>query len=114
MKPRSWPTALAVACATAALAVALRPAVVNGDGLGYLKAAPTGIVVPGHLGYLPLLRALVPGARGLETSIDDATWSAIARQHPEDSVLDAGTLEAIRAKRGAGDGGSVDVALVSG
>jgi hypothetical protein len=47
------------------LYLALAPAVVNGDGLGYLRAALSGGVYPGHLGYLPLLR-LLPGATPLE------------------------------------------------
>jgi hypothetical protein len=44
---------------------ALAPAVVNGDGLGYLRAAAAGGIYPGHLGYLPLLR-LLPGARPVD------------------------------------------------
>lgn len=55
---RNRPPAILVAAAAALLAIALAPSVVNGDGLGFLKAAPTGIVVPGHLGYLPILRLL--------------------------------------------------------
>ena len=55
---------------SAALVFALLfPAVVNGDGLGYLRAAAHGGVYAGHLGYLPLLRALLmllPGARPVE------------------------------------------------
>lgn len=54
--------AVALALGVGALAVAacalFAPATVNGDGLGYLRAAPTGVTVPGHLGYLPLLRLL--------------------------------------------------------
>ena len=46
-----------VALVALLLGLALRPAFVNGDGLGFLKAAPSGDIVPGHLGYLPLLRA---------------------------------------------------------
>jgi hypothetical protein len=51
---------------TAALIfIGLQPAVVNGDGLGYLRAAVHGGSYAGHLGYLPLLRML-PGARPVE------------------------------------------------
>ena len=50
--------ALVAGTLCALLCLLLVPAVVNGDGLGYLKAAPTGIYYPGHLGYLPLLRFL--------------------------------------------------------
>jgi hypothetical protein len=46
------------ALSTALFTWLLTPAVVNGDGLGYLKAAPTGKLYPGHLAYLPILRAL--------------------------------------------------------
>jgi len=49
-----------VALATVAAALLLAPALPNGDGLGYLKAAadPAAGPYPGHLGYLALLRAL--------------------------------------------------------
>lgn len=47
------PTLIAVATWVAYLAAA--PAVVNGDGLGYLKAALAGTIYPGHLAYVPLL-----------------------------------------------------------
>lgn len=50
------PAAIAVATAVAYLALA--PAVVNGDGLGYLKAALDGTIYPGHVGYVPLLTGL--------------------------------------------------------
>jgi hypothetical protein len=52
------------------LYLALAPAVVNGDGLGYLRAAVSGGVYPGHLGYLPLLR-LLPGVTPI-----DIVWPA--------------------------------------
>jgi hypothetical protein len=55
----------AIAVAAAALYAWLAPAVVNGDGLGYLRAAWTGGVYPGHLGYVPLLR-LFAGARAVD------------------------------------------------
>ena len=52
-----WPrVAAAVAIALAYLGLA--PRVVNGDGLGYVRAALDGRLYPGHLGYLPLLTAL--------------------------------------------------------
>lgn len=47
-----------VAVGAAALYLALAPRVVNGDGLGYLKAALAGTVYPGHVAYVPLLAAL--------------------------------------------------------
>ena len=50
--------ALAIAIATVFGYLALAPAVVNGDGLGYLKAAVSGLPYPGHLLYLPMLRLL--------------------------------------------------------
>jgi hypothetical protein len=34
------------------------PRVVNGDGLGYLKAALAGTIYPGHVAYVPLLMAV--------------------------------------------------------
>ena len=49
---------LLLAVVAALLCLLLGPAVVNGDGLGYLKAAPTDVLYPGHLAYLPLLRLL--------------------------------------------------------
>jgi hypothetical protein len=61
---------------------------------------------------LPLLRALVPGVNGLSTTIDDATWSRIARLHPEASTLDARSRSVIEGKRSGGaapaDGASVE------
>jgi hypothetical protein len=47
---------LVLALVTAGLCVLLAPTVVNGDGLGYLKAAVAGGGYPGHLLYVPLLR----------------------------------------------------------
>jgi hypothetical protein len=48
----------------------LAPSVVNGDGLGYLKAAAVGgTLYPGHLAYVPLLRglgALTSAARAVD------------------------------------------------
>jgi hypothetical protein len=51
------PAAL-LAIATVFGYLAIAPAVVNGDGLGYLTAAVSGNLYPGHLAYLPLLRGL--------------------------------------------------------
>ncbi len=49
----------AIAVAAAVLYAALAPAVVNGDGLGYLNAASDPqAIYPGHLLYLPVLRVL--------------------------------------------------------
>jgi hypothetical protein len=59
---------------TAGAYLALAPAVVNGDGLGYLKAATGGGLYPGHLTYVPLLRLaarlLAAGPRPV-----DALWA---------------------------------------
>ncbi len=52
-----WPRALA-AVAVAVAYLAMAPRVVNGDGLGYLKAALAGTLYPGHLAYVPLLAAV--------------------------------------------------------
>jgi hypothetical protein len=65
----------AVAIIAALVSLALAPAVVNGDGLGYLNAAVHGDLYPGHLAYVPLLgglRALLhAGSRAV-----DALWIA--------------------------------------
>ena len=46
--------------------VALAPKVINGDGIGYLKGVDGDHLSPGHLAYLPLVRAIArvvePGA----------------------------------------------------
>lgn len=42
-----------------AACAALSPGEVNGDGLGYLRRLDSDALAPGHLGYLPLGRALV-------------------------------------------------------
>ena len=52
-----WPRAL-VAVAAAVAYLAMAPRVVNGDGLGYLKAALAGTLYPGHLAYVPLLASI--------------------------------------------------------
>jgi hypothetical protein len=52
---RSTLIAAAVPIGGALVYLAAAPAVVNGDGLGYLKAALDGTLYPGHLGYVPLL-----------------------------------------------------------
>jgi hypothetical protein len=49
----TWPL---VATAAALLYALAAPATVNGDGIGYLKAARAGALYPGHPLYLPLLR----------------------------------------------------------
>jgi hypothetical protein len=61
----------------AVLYLALAPAVVNGDGLGYLRAALGGGVYPGHLGYLPLLR-LLPGARPVDLLVPARLLSVVS------------------------------------
>ena len=72
-----------LAVGPAAVYLALAPAVVNGDGLGYLKAALAGTIYPGHLAYVPLLALLAKIARA-----DRGRWSCCGR----------------RASRGAGGG----------
>jgi hypothetical protein len=47
-----------IAVATVAAYLAAAPRVVNGDGLGYLKAALAGGLYPGHVAYVPLLSSL--------------------------------------------------------
>jgi hypothetical protein len=61
----------------AALYFAIAPAVVNGDGLGYLRAAIHGGVYPGHLGYLPLLR-LIPAARPIDLLLPARALSVVS------------------------------------
>jgi len=68
-----WPRALA-AVAVAVVYLAMAPVVVNGDGLGYLKAALSGTVYPGHLGYVPLL-ALVAKVVGATRPVE-LLWPA--------------------------------------
>jgi hypothetical protein len=51
--------------------------VVNGDGLGYLKAATAGGRYPGHLAYVPLL-ALFAGARPVDGLVAARVVSAVA------------------------------------
>ena len=49
----------------------------NGDGIGYLKAARDGVLYPGHLGYLPSLRAVWRLARALGLTgshLRDGVW----------------------------------------
>ncbi len=75
-----WPRALA-AVAVAVAYLAMAPRVVNGDGLGYVKAALAGALYPGHLAYVPLLGvvARVAGvARPAELVWPARVWSAIA------------------------------------
>ena len=68
-----WPRAL-VAVAAAVAYLAMAPSVVNGDGLGYLKAALAGTLYPGHLGYVPLL-AMVAKLAGATRPIE-LLWPA--------------------------------------
>ena len=58
------------------LAAAVTPSLVNGDGLGYLKASVErgGAPYPGHLGYLPLLR-LVTRLVGAGDLPADRLWA---------------------------------------
>ncbi len=60
---------LIVAVATVVGYALLTPAVVNGDGLGYARAAFYGARYAGHLGYVPLL-ALVGRAGGAHRAVD--------------------------------------------
>ncbi|HEX6838463.1 MAG TPA: glycosyltransferase family 39 protein, partial [Polyangia bacterium] len=75
-----WPRALA-AVAVAVAYLAMAPVVVNGDGLGYLKAALAGTLYPGHLAYVPLLAAvgkLVGATRPVELLWPARIVSALA------------------------------------
>ncbi len=72
-----WSVAAPVLLALALAWWLTAPATVNGDGLGYLREVAGRDLVPGHLAYLPMLRALArltrpaapldlePWARGL-------------------------------------------------
>ena len=53
--PTQSRASLVIALVGAAGYLALAPSVVNGDGLGYLKAALAGTIYPGHVAYVPLL-----------------------------------------------------------
>jgi len=68
---------VAIALATAIGYLAIAPAVVNGDGLGYLKASVHGNLYPGHLGYVPLLMFLRRIA-GVGPQPVDGLWVARA------------------------------------
>jgi hypothetical protein len=75
-----WPRAL-VAVAAAVAYLAMAPRVVNGDGLGYLKAALAGTLYPGHLAYVPLLATiakLVGATRPVELLWPARVVSALA------------------------------------
>ena len=78
-----WPRALA-AVVVAVAYLAMAPRVVNGDGLGYLRAATAsfwGTLYPGHLGYVPLLGAiakLVGATRPIELLWPARVVSAVA------------------------------------
>ena len=48
-----------ILAAFAAAGILFQPAVINGDGVGYLKQLDHGALSPGHLLYLPLARWLV-------------------------------------------------------
>ncbi len=87
---KSWERLAVLLCGAALLYRWLAPSVVNGDGLGYLRAALRGGVYPGHLGYLPLLRglsrifsatrpvALLPAARALSIASAVGALAAFA------------------------------------
>ena len=84
----------------------LAPAVVNGDGLGHLRAAAAGAPLPGHLGWLPLLSWL---ARA--TAAPDAlALLGPARQLCWLSAAAAAACTTAAARRLSGDG----AALVAG
>ena len=55
--PRRNAAAIALFVGTFAACLLVAPREVNGDGIGYIKAARDGALYPGHLAYLPLLRA---------------------------------------------------------
>jgi hypothetical protein len=72
---------VAVAVGAAGAYLAMAPRVVNGDGLGYLKAATAGTLYPGHVGYVPLLAAtarLVGATRPVELLWPARVLSALA------------------------------------
>jgi hypothetical protein len=52
---RAGPSWLLLGAAVAAAYAFFGPAEVNGDGIGYLKAARDGVLYPGHVAYVPLL-----------------------------------------------------------
>ena len=68
-----WPRALA-AVAVAVAYLGMAPRVVNGDGLGYVKAALAGALYPGHLAYVPLL-AVVARVAGATRPVE-LVWPA--------------------------------------
>lgn len=68
-----WPR-LAAAVAVAVAYLGAAPRVVNGDGLGYVKAAFAGVVYPGHLAYVPLL-GLIAHAVGATRPVE-LVWPA--------------------------------------
>lgn len=82
-----------ILAAVAAVGLWLQPATINGDGVGYLKQLRAQGLSPGHLLYLPLIRALagtqgtlleaVPLLRGLSLACALATllffWDAARR-----------------------------------
>src|SRR5438270_10856191 len=94
-----WPRALA-AVAVAVAYLAMAPVVVNGDGLGYLKAALSGTLYPGHLGYVPLL-ALVAKISGA-TQPMELLWPARVVSALS-AASAAWTLSAIARRRWASD-----------
>ncbi|MEO6950202.1 MAG: hypothetical protein ABI321_00210 [Polyangia bacterium] len=68
---------MALFVGTFAACLLLAPREVNGDGIGYIKAARDGLLYPGHLAYLPLLRAFWHAATALGlagTRLADAVW----------------------------------------
>ena len=69
--------AIALFVGTFAACLLVAPREVNGDGIGYIKAAKDGALYPGHLAYLPLLRAAWHAAVALGlcgTRLADAVW----------------------------------------
>ena len=64
--------ALATSLATLALYALSRPALPNGDGVGYLRALRFSQLAPGHPAYVPLLRLLG------EPAAEHARWLSVA------------------------------------
>lgn len=80
---KRWGLALAIFGVSTACLWLLRPLVVSGDGVGYIKRliSPEGDIVPGHLVYIPLLEwlrvTLVPEGGHGEAAIIATLFSSI-------------------------------------
>jgi len=61
-------------------------------------AAAMPLTATKRVAEMPMLRSLTPRRAELERSTDDALWARIAALHKEDGMLDAHSVELIRAK----------------